>query len=77
MCLNWVEHLPVGQVSLRDMRDQFVLETLRYFDGNRTYTWEALGISQRGLNIHLRRLEEKGVVIPAPTRGVAKTRLAG
>jgi transcriptional regulator with PAS, ATPase and Fis domain len=53
-----------GEESLTDVRRKIILETLRQFEGNRTRTAEALGVSVRTVRNRLNEYEEKGYPIP-------------
>jgi two-component system response regulator FlrC len=53
-----------GQSSLTDVRRKIILETLRKFDGNRTRTAEALGVSVRTVRNRLNEYQDKGYPIP-------------
>ena len=53
-----------GEVALTDVRRNIILETLRKFDGNRTRTAEALGVSVRTIRNRIRDYESRGFPIP-------------
>lgn len=51
---------PLPQVTLRELEQRLILQTLRRMNGNRTHTAKALGISLRALRYKLNELVECG-----------------
>jgi len=52
--------------TLAAVECEFILQTLRYFRGNRTRAADALGISIRSLRDKIRIYRERGDNVPAP-----------
>ena len=48
------------QITLRELEQRLILQTLRRMNGNRTHTAKALGISLRALRYKLNELVECG-----------------
>ncbi len=59
-----VTHL-VGQ-KLAVVERELILQTLRYYHGNRTRAAELLGISVRSLRDRIRNYREQGQSVPEP-----------
>ena len=57
----------VGHTLARIERE-FILQTLRCTQGNRTYAADFLGISVRSLRDRLRNYRERGEAVPDPPR---------
>lgn len=55
-----------GSEPLTDVRRKIILGTLDRFDGNRTQTAKALGVSLRTIRNKLRDYREAGVEVPTP-----------
>lgn len=68
--LEWVKHLPIGQ-KMREVETQFILETLRTHNGNRTHSAKTLGISLRTLRNKINEFVLEGHEVPQPTTGKA------
>ena len=51
---------PLPQVTLRELEQRLILQTLRRMNGNRTHTAKALGISLRALRYKLNELVDCG-----------------
>ena len=51
---------PLPQVTLMELEQRLILQTLRRMNGNRTHTAKALGISLRALRYKLNELVECG-----------------
>jgi DNA-binding NtrC family response regulator len=66
----WVQHLPIGR-PLRDLETQFILETLRHHQGNRTHAARTLGISLRTLRNKINEFTSEGLSVTAPMTGRA------
>ncbi len=49
----------IGEDSLSDVRRVIILETLRRFDGNRTQTADALGVSVRTIRSKLKKYQDQ------------------
>jgi hypothetical protein len=47
-------------IKLNSIRDSVIIMALKWFNGNRTKTAASLGLSIRGLQIHIRRLNKNG-----------------
>ena len=60
-----MEFLP-GSEPLTDVRRKIIIGTLERFEGNRTRTAEALGVSLRTIRNKLRDYREKGIDVPDP-----------
>lgn len=60
-----ISFLP-GSEPLTDVRRKIIIGTLERFDGNRTRTAEALGVSLRTIRNKLRDYREKGIDVPSP-----------
>ncbi len=57
--------------TLGQIEQEYILQALRFFGGNRTAASRALGISPRTLQHRINEYRERGVQgIPAPTMGV-------
>lgn len=69
--LDWVKHLPIGK-SLHEVEIHFILETLKYHNGNRTHAAKTLNISLRTLRNKINEFAVLGYDIPAPTSGIGK-----
>ena len=54
----------LGEESLAEIEQRIILSTLARFEGNRTRSAEALGISLRTLRNRLRDYREQGITIP-------------
>ncbi len=67
---EWVKHLPIGQ-KMREVETQFILETLRIHNGNRTHSAKTLGISLRTLRNKINEFVLEGHEVPQPTTGKA------
>ncbi|MFY7928602.1 MAG: sigma-54 interaction domain-containing protein [Oligoflexus sp.] len=68
--LEWVKHLPIGR-KMREVETQFILETLRTHNGNRTHSAKTLGISLRTLRNKINEFVTEGHEVPQPTTGKA------
>lgn len=66
----WIQHLPIGR-SLRDLETQFILETLKHHNGNRTHAAKTLGISLRTLRNKINEFTSEGLSVTAPLTGRA------
>ncbi len=51
---------PLPQITVHELEQRLILQTLRRFNGNRTHTAKALGISLRTLRYKLKELTEFG-----------------
>ena len=67
---GWVTHLPIGR-PLRDLETQFILETLKHHQGNRTHAAKTLGISLRTLRNKINEFTSEGLEVMGPTTGRA------
>ncbi len=68
--LDWVKHLPIGR-KMQEVETQFILETLRTQNGNRTHSAKILGISLRTLRNKINEFIMEGHEVPQPTTGKA------
>ena len=59
-----IEHL-IGH-TLATVEREIILQTLRYHQGNRTYSANVLGISVRSLRNKIRAYGDQGESVPAP-----------
>lgn len=66
---EWVKYLPVGK-KLWDVEVQFIIETLKRHDGNRTHAAKTLGISLRTLRNKIAEFTAMGHEVPGP--GISK-----
>lgn len=55
-----------GDEPLTDVRMRVIIKTLEHFDGNRTRTAEALGVSLRTVRNKIKQYREKGMDVPEP-----------
>ncbi len=67
---DWVGHLPIGR-PLRDLETQFILQTLKSHQGNRTHAAKTLGISLRTLRNKINEFTAEGIEVMAPLTGRA------
>ena len=67
---DWISFLPIGR-PLRDLETQFILETLKHHQGNRTHAAKTLGISLRTLRNKINEFTAEGIEVMAPTTGRA------
>jgi transcriptional regulator with PAS, ATPase and Fis domain len=67
---DWVKHLPIGR-KMRVVETQFIIETLKYHQGNRTHAAKTLGISLRTLRNKINEFTHEGFEVPQPTLGKA------
>jgi two-component system response regulator FlrC len=68
--MDWVGHLPIGR-PLWDLETQFILQTLKHHQGNRTHAAKTLGISLRTLRNKINEFTAKGLEVMAPLTGKA------
>lgn len=68
--LEWVKHLPIGR-KMQEVETQFILETLRTHNGNRTHSAKTLGISLRTLRNKINEFNTEGLEVPQPASGKA------
>ncbi len=54
----------VGETPLTEVRRLVILETLRHYDGNRSRTAEALGVSARTIRNKIKQYRELGIDVP-------------
>lgn len=66
--LEWVKHLPIGR-KMREVETQFIIETLKNHNGNRTHSAKTLGISLRTLRNKINEFTIEGFEVPQPTSG--------
>ena len=62
---EWISALPIGQ-PLRIVETQFILETLKNHNGNRTHAAKTLGISLRTLRNKINEFTAEGYEVMAP-----------
>lgn len=65
---QWIQHLPIGR-ELRLLETHFILETLKYHQGNRTHAAKTLGISLRTLRNKINEFTAEGLEVMAPSAG--------
>lgn len=72
--LDWIQKLPIG-IAIKDLEAQFILQTLKHHNGNRTHAARTLGISLRTLRNRINELTSRGFAVapPAPRRQVEVT----
>ncbi len=68
--MDWIGHLPIGR-QMRDVETQFILETLKHHQGNRTHAARTLGISLRTLRNKINEFTAEGIEVMGPTSGRA------
>lgn len=68
--MEWVKYLPIGR-KMRDVEVQFIIETLKKHNGNRTHSAKTLGISLRTLRNKINEFTIEGHEVPQPTTGKA------
>ncbi len=66
----WIGALPIGR-PLRDLETQFILETLKHHQGNRTHAARTLGISLRTLRNKINEFTAEGIDVIGPVTGRA------
>jgi two-component system response regulator FlrC len=67
---QWIQHLPIGR-QLRVLETHFILETLRFHQGNRTHAAKTLGISLRTLRNKINEFTAEGIDVMPPSSGRA------
>jgi two-component system response regulator FlrC len=65
---NWVAALPIGR-PMYEVETQFIIETLKSHNGNRTHAAKTLGISLRTLRNKINEFSARGLEVPQPTTG--------
>jgi two-component system response regulator FlrC len=65
---DWIANLPIGK-SLRHIETQFILETLKHHQGNRTHAAKTLGISLRTLRNKINEFTAEGIDVISPLSG--------
>lgn len=60
---EWVKLLPVGR-SLHEVKCEFIMATLHYFEGNRTHSAKALKMSLTNLKNRIEELRGLGYKVP-------------
>ena len=72
--LEWIQKLPIG-IAIKDLETQFILQTLKHHNGNRTHAARTLGISLRTLRNRINELTSRGFAVapPSPRRQVEVT----
>ncbi|MCY4380425.1 MAG: sigma 54-interacting transcriptional regulator [Proteobacteria bacterium] len=65
---NWIKNLPIGE-ALRTVETQFILETIKAHQGNRTYAARTLGISLRTLRNKINEFTVEGYEVMSPQTG--------
>ena len=65
---NWIATLPIGR-TLAEVETQFILETLKYHDGNRTHAARTLDISLRTLRNKINEFTSAGIHVIGPSGG--------
>jgi transcriptional regulator with PAS, ATPase and Fis domain len=66
--LDWIASLPIGR-PMHEVETQFIIETLRSHQGNRTHAAKTLGISLRTLRNKINEFTAKGLEVPSPVSG--------
>ena len=67
---NWIATLPIGR-TLAEVETQFILETLKFHDGNRTHAARTLDISLRTLRNKINEFTSAGIHVIGPSGGRA------
>jgi transcriptional regulator with PAS, ATPase and Fis domain len=65
---NWISALPIGK-PLSEVETQFILETLKFHDGNRTHAARTLDISLRTLRNKINEFNALGLHVTAASGG--------
>ena len=65
---NWIATLPIGR-TLAEVETQFILETLKFHDGNRTHAARTLDISLRTLRNKINEFTSAGIHVIGPSGG--------
>jgi transcriptional regulator with PAS, ATPase and Fis domain len=65
---NWISALPIGK-PLAEVETQFILETLKFHDGNRTHAARTLDISLRTLRNKINEFTAQGLNVAAANGG--------
>ena len=63
---GWIDELPVG-IAMKEVETQFILQTLKHHNGNRTHAAKTLGISLRTLRNRINEFTVKGLQVAPPT----------
>ena len=63
---DWIQGLPVG-IAIKELETQFILQTLKHHNGNRTHAAKTLGISLRTLRNRINEFTNRGFVVVPPT----------
>ena len=63
---DWIQGLPVG-IAIKELETQFILQTLKHHNGNRTHAARTLGISLRTLRNRINEFTKCGFVVVPPT----------
>ena len=76
--LEWIQNLPIG-IAIKDLETQFILQTLKHHNGNRTHAARTLGISLRTLRNRINELTNRGFAVapPTPRRQVDQVEVTG
>ena len=62
---DWVNVLPIG-IEMKELETQFILQTLKHHNGNRTHAAKTLGISLRTLRNRINEFTSKGFSVAPP-----------
>lgn len=62
---DWIRGLPVG-IAIKELETQFILQTLKHHNGNRTHAAKTLGISLRTLRNRINELTSQGFAVVPP-----------
>lgn len=62
---DWVSVLPIG-IAMKELETQFILQTLKHHNGNRTHAAKTLGISLRTLRNRINEFTSKGFAVAPP-----------
>jgi len=68
---DWIQYLPIGE-DIKRVETQFILETLKFFHGNRTHAARTLGISLRTLRNKINEFHNIGIQV-APVKNKRTT----
>lgn len=63
---DWIQGLPVG-IAIKELETQFILQTLKHHNGNRTHAARTLGISLRTLRNRINELTRQGFAVAPPS----------
>ena len=66
---------PVKIKTIKQLRNDMVINYLRIFDGHRTHTAKAMGVSIRSLRNYITEMRSEGIFVPEAGMGNQNNRL--